>query len=146
MNKHMPNQEQSNTEENKDNMENPIDNLNTLLTTANELFKQIGSLGKIFASELKNSDIEPKKLSLLTYKNVIEYFSEPKPDDPTIVQGAIIKEKQGSDYLILQLFLTEDYQMVSSPSGKIHGRRLVTEKLDDELIAAFKNKNIILVK
>ncbi|ESA37119.1 hypothetical protein N836_00120 [Leptolyngbya sp. Heron Island J] len=151
MAQHTPNQEQENNEDHKDwSVEGTsisLDEISHLIRNFNGLIEQFRGLSRtIFGSQPRETQQESKAVNLLRYEDLIQYFVEAKPDDLKISQGALIKEYKGSKYLILQIFLDKNYEIVSSSSGKPYGRRILAKKLDQELVDAFNGKEMIIVK
>jgi len=92
----------------------------------------------------KVKDIFPVKLS---YKEVMEYFSQHKDDSPEIVKGAILKEDvAGGGFLIIQAFLDKDNNPVIDSSGQPLGIKIKASQLDDELLQLFKDASVVIVE
>ena len=127
--------------------ENHLKSVTDSLQAASAVLEQLKGLSQSVSSWLpQNLRREAQKTTLLEYGDLIKYFVEARPDDPSISQGVLIKESKGDDYLILQLFLDDDCRVVVAPDEKPYGRRILAEKLDQELIEAFNDKEMIIVK
>ena len=95
---------------------------------------------KIFDSIIK--DNEPKTM---TYEDAIAYFVEHRPNDPSVQKGAIIRQAQGDGYYIIQTFLNHQNNLVFDPKGVPYGRKVLVERLDEELLELFGEQDLIFV-
>ncbi|MGB3790408.1 MAG: hypothetical protein WA949_20540 [Phormidesmis sp.] len=126
---------------------NPLKSVTNSLQAASAVLEQLKGLSQSVSSWWpQNLRREAQKTPLLQYEDLIKYFVEARPNDPSISQGVLIKESKGDGYLILQLFLDDDCRVVVASDGKPYGRRILTERLDQELVEAFNNKDMIIVK
>jgi len=88
---------------------------------------------------------------ILTYEEVMTYFINERPNDERIKKGAIWRQflgnsVEGKKYHIAQVFLDEGNEIVFDKDNKLYGRQLVTNKLDDELLNIFAEKDLVLVE
>ena len=88
----------------------------------------------------------PEILPIMTYEAAIQYFVTDRPADPRIEKGAIIRQPHSQGQLLAQVFLDSNNDLVRRSDGKPYGRQLVAKKLDEELLDAFGNKNLIIVE
>ena len=97
-----------------------------------------------FKSLLAKLIPNPVVLELMTYKQAVEYFVTQKPDEPKIKKGAMLRETNPEGELIIQVFLDESDRIVCDSNGKPYGHKQVVKQLDDELLEAFDNKNLLI--
>lgn len=81
----------------------------------------------------------------LTYEEAITYFVQNKPPIP-FEKGALMRKSGfGGIYRISQVFLDKNDEILRKPDGSIYGRNVSAKKIDQELLTAFGNKNVIIV-
>jgi hypothetical protein len=87
------------------------------------------------------------KVDLLTYREVVRYFTEDRPTDPTIVGGALLRKRKRTrtSPRYEQLFINDKEQPVTDGSGEMYGRSVRAAQVDDELAAAFGSPDNDLV-
>ena len=90
--------------------------------------------------------IEDNLFSSISYAQVIKYFISDKPNNSVIKKGAILVEHHSQGYLVTQVFLDTNNNLVCDQDGRPYGRRLVTDNLDDELRDILGDKNLIIVE
>lgn len=82
-------------------------------------------------------------LELLTYKDAIKYFVENKPAN--VHKGILIRKAElGGTYLMSQLFLDKNDEVMMKPNGGSYGRRVRVQQIDAELRDAFGDKDVIV--
>ena len=82
-------------------------------------------------------------LDVLTYKDAISFFVENKPS--SVYRGVIIRKAEiGGTYLISQEFLDEKDQIITRSSGVSYGRRVRVKNIDQELLEAFGDTDVII--
>jgi uncharacterized membrane protein YkvA (DUF1232 family) len=82
----------------------------------------------------------------VAYEEAMTFFSVHKSDSPKIVKGVMLKAEVNGKLDFTQVFLDKNNGVVCNPEGIPYGRRLVTTGLDDELAAAFKDKDMVIVE
>lgn len=101
-------------------------------------------MGFLFSllSQIATTEIEGE----ITYEMALKYFIAHKDDDERIVKGAMLKEPAGKGFVFLtQVCLDKDDKLVCQKNGKPIGRKLKAINLDDELLAVFKQENLVIV-
>ena len=88
------------------------------------------------------------KIRQMTYKNAVEYFIENKPPIPFEFGAMILEHNDGSgNAFFVQVFLDKNNSPVVNPVTQApYGRRCLIRGMDDELIAAFGDKQVVIVK
>jgi hypothetical protein len=88
----------------------------------------------------------PIQVDLVTYPELIAYFVSDRPAEPRVRRGAILRQRSRSGYLIRQMFLDQQDQVVCDPSGEPYGRTIEARDLDEELLETFGDQDLILVQ
>ncbi len=102
------------------------------------------ALNQVAASLRETHSIKVRQIS---YENCIEYFVENKP--PKFARAAILREKLGllwREYKITQIYLDRNDEVVRDLSGRVYGRVVLADRLDDELDYAFGKYDILIVE
>jgi len=105
-------------------------------------------LASLLRPSLPVTDELPEiKVDLLTYREVVRYFTEDRPTDPTIVGGALLRKRKRTrtSPRYEQLFINDKEQPVTDGSGEMYGRSVRAAQVDDELAAAFGSPDNDLV-
>lgn len=93
--------------------------------------------------EAFKSHPETGHVSVMTYASAIEYFVTDRPDNEAVVRGAILRQRpEGEEQAkisLVQAFLDEDFNIIS-------GRKVVVDRLDEELRKAFGDRDLIIVE
>ena len=84
----------------------------------------------------------------LSYRELIEDITKSKPDDPRVVQCAVLKQEVAGDIEISVVFLDKDNQFVmQSEDGKeSYGFCYTLKSLDSELAELFANHDMVILK
>ena len=82
----------------------------------------------------------------VSYDEVMKYFVAHKDDSPNIAKGALLKKAAGDGFLIIQVFLDENNNIVSDGLGKPLGYKKKAKSMDDELLHLFKGNDLIIVE
>ncbi|MCK6512127.1 hypothetical protein L6R29_19510 [Myxococcota bacterium] len=90
--------------------------------------------------------ISPEIVSQMSYADAIRYFVEDKPNDSSIVKGAMLLQEHPQGKLFVQVFLNGDNELVCKSDGKPYGRRLIVRSLDSELKETFGNEELVVVE
>lgn len=109
-----------------------------------------GALGAIWR-ELESAfpPIQPSKppsVELLTFRDVVQYFTDNHPGDPRIKSGALLKQPHPKGFLIFQVFLDRENQVCVDSDGHPYGRTLVAKELDDELAVRFDGSDLVIFR
>jgi hypothetical protein len=81
----------------------------------------------------------------VAYEELMKYFIAHKSDDDAIVKGALLKETADDGITVItQVFLDKENNVVCAKNGIPLGRRLKTSSLDDELLAVFKDAELVI--
>ncbi len=107
-------------------------------STENGLSDFFGNIEKLLPDE-------PQVIPELKFEDVVTWFSM-QPRHPDVKYGAIAKRCfTSNNIVIVQVFLNHCKNVIYKHENRHYGRKLVVESLDDELIEAFGDKNVILV-
>jgi len=75
----------------------------------------------------------------LSYEEAMKYFIEHKNDSPDSVKGALLKEAAGNGFVITQVFLDKNNNVVGGVKRRV-------KRLDNELLNLFKEHDLIIVE
>jgi tetratricopeptide (TPR) repeat protein len=89
--------------------------------------------------------IDPETIDVLTYKDVIGYFVTEKPSIKNI-KGALLKQKHRKGYLMTQVFIDVNNDLVCRNDDSPYGRKLVAKSLDRELSEQFGNTSLLIAE
>jgi len=83
----------------------------------------------------------------LSYEEAMKYFIVHKDDSPEIAKGALLKEAAGDGFVITQVFLDKNNNLIGADKqGKPLGGRIKVKGLDSELLNLFKDKDLVIVE
>jgi hypothetical protein len=102
------------------------------------------ALNLVAASIREMNSVHVRKI---TYENCIEYFVENKP--PKFLRAAILRETIGmfrKEYKITQIYLDKNDDLVRDLRGRVYGRVVLADKIDEELEYAFGKYDILIVE
>jgi hypothetical protein len=88
----------------------------------------------------------PEVVDLLTFRDVVAYFTDKHPGDPRIKAGALLSGSHPKGRLTFQVFLDEADKLCCDASGNPYGRRLIARRFDDELAARFGTKELLIFR
>lgn len=74
---------------------------------------------------------------MLTFREVVRYFTDQRPTDPRIVGGALLRKRGRGASRYHQFFIDARDRPVIDSRGVMYGRIIRTDEVDDELAAAF---------
>jgi hypothetical protein len=94
----------------------------------------------------------PIGVDVLTMREVIRYFVEERPADPTIDHGALLIRRRFRSpapinrrvTLCFQVFVDANHVPCHSPDGEIYGRAMVVGRFDAELEAHLANQDLAI--
>jgi adenine C2-methylase RlmN of 23S rRNA A2503 and tRNA A37 len=81
----------------------------------------------------------------ISYDDVIKYFIKSNKDS-RIVKGVLLKEQKDNLFILYQIFLDKENNIVCKADQSPIGRSLKTKQLDTELIELFGTKDMVLVE
>ena len=86
------------------------------------------------------------RVDLLTYREVVDYLVDNKPDYPDIAKGIVYKEaaESGDGFDIYILFLDSKNAIVTDGSNAPCGTKYRVHRIDDELLKTFSGNDIIV--
>lgn len=87
-----------------------------------------------------------EEVTELTYEQTVRYFVEQRPDDVTIVKGAVLLQPLRQGRLTVWLYLDANNEMVCREDGTPYGRKLLVRHLDEELEEAFGGTELLILE
>jgi len=84
-------------------------------------------------------------VEVLTYRDVVSYALSDRPIDPNCKKGAVMKQTHPKGFLVTQVFLDSDNELVCKPDGAPYGRKLVVKNFDPELLEYFGDKKLLIL-
>jgi len=108
------------------------------------LQSQDGLIDKI-EKAIKN--LVGSEVPLITYSEAIQYFVDQRQSHPELfAKGAMLLKKTSPGYIFTQVFLDKKNELVCHPDGRLYGRKLMVNQLDQELLQAFGQKPLVIVE
>lgn len=86
---------------------------------------------------IDNIGVISKLQQILTYENVIGYFTLERPVDVRVKKMLVRFLKNNKGYVVTFLFLDSDDLPLRSKDGILYGKQIVTNALDEELMDLF---------
>jgi hypothetical protein len=85
---------------------------------------------------------------ILTYREIIEYFTEQRPNIVHIAKGCICRQsiENDSGFIVYLLFLDENNQPVMDGENLPYGIKYRVAKIDDELVNTFRGKDLVIIE
>lgn len=95
----------------------------------------------------ENLNINKADKEQISFKEIIEYFTENKPQiNKDDAQGALLRHKNPNEIILLQVFLNpENNKPLKMSNGQLYGQKITCQTLDTELEDAFGDKDILIV-
>jgi hypothetical protein len=94
----------------------------------------LGRLTAVFDQALDLPRRRSIDVDMLTFGDVMSYFTGERPDDPQIKAGALLLSAgPGPERVVFQVFLDDADQVCGDASGTPYGRRILARRLDAEL-------------
>lgn len=93
------------------------------------------------------SSLPQVEVSTVTYKDIVEYFVDDRPEDDHIEAGALFRQtRSNSDagILLVQSFLDSNKNPVYGPTKKPYGRLILARNIDNELRQMFHDRDLII--
>jgi hypothetical protein len=100
-------------------------------------------------------------ISVLTFESAMKYFKTDAPQNHTVKKGLLLREKTKKGLRIVQAFVDEQDEIIVQPDKNIphglqtlpgspedipYGRQITVGSLDEELLDAFGDGNLIIVE
>jgi len=101
-------------------------------------------LNSICKNLMNYLDLEDDSIPILTYSAVVKYFVTERPEDSKIEKGAIIIDDYAEKYLIKQVFLDGNNNLVCNRNGMPYGRKIIAINIDKELQDILKGQNLMI--
>lgn len=89
---------------------------------------------------------KPPTVPLLTFADVVTYFTTEHPGDPAIQAGALLRKPHPAGQLMFQIFLNARNQMHLDTRGRPYGRLMVARSLDSELAEKFADVDLVIFR
>lgn len=83
---------------------------------------------------------------LMTYEEAMGFFVTRRPQGIPIQQGIILRERRADGFLVIQGFMDAQNNFVQDHEGNPCMRQVMVQRLDDELLYAFGNDDVIIVQ
>jgi hypothetical protein len=90
--------------------------------------------------------VRPPVVQMLTFADVVQYFSEHQPKDFEIQGGALLKRPRAGGIQMYQLFLDRADSPCLDKRGRPYGRVFVALTIDDELATKFGSSDLIIFR
>lgn len=93
------------------------------------------------------SSLPQVEVPVVTYKDIVEYFVDDRPEDDQIVAGALFRQTRSnsdSGILLVQSFLDSNKNPVYGPARKPYGRLILAGNIDNELRQMFQARDLII--
>ncbi|MDR2782751.1 MAG: hypothetical protein LBB48_02725 [Treponema sp.] len=100
------------------------------------LFDMLGGVVKGLENSFKTQE--------LSYEAAVKFLFDHKHDSPNIKKAVLCKEKTENGYVVAAAFMDKDDQVVCDKMTRPIGGAWEVERLDDELLKTFKDKNTIV--
>jgi hypothetical protein len=87
-----------------------------------------------------------QRMETLMLSDVIMAILDSRPRFPLAASAALIRERDGADVFIYVVLLDEKRQPIFVEPGTITAVTYVTRQLDDDIVAAFGDRQTIILK
>lgn len=95
--------------------------------------------------EAGRARLAQQKVGLLTFREVVRYFTENQPTDSRVASGALLRQRGIMSTRYVQVFLDAGNQPIADTQGIIFGRVIRADQVDDDLATAFGSRGNDLV-
>ena len=82
----------------------------------------------------------------VTYRDVIKYFRDERPNDFRIESGALLRRPDAGRIILYQVFLDGKDEILSDDTGVPFGRAVRARTIDDELNTRFGRTDVIIFR
>jgi hypothetical protein len=86
-----------------------------------------------------------QRVDTLTLSDVIVAILDSRASFPMAASAALVRERDGDDEVIHLVLLDEDREPLFAESGKMIGVTYVAHRLDKDILAAFGDRQIIVL-
>ena len=88
----------------------------------------------------------PDVLDVLTLREVTTYFAGQRPGDPRVRAGVLLAAPAPGGRQVFQVFLDAADRLCADASGLPYGRRVITRRLDDDLLDYLGGGNLLIFR
>ena len=106
----------------------------------------LGQLTAVFDQGLALPRRRSQTVEVLTFGDVVGYFTGERPDDPRITSGALLSAGHPEGRVLFQVFLDGADRLCRDPSGTPYGRRVVARRIDDELAGYLGGGDVLIFR
>lgn len=101
--------------------------------------------GRLRQAEMGRDRLAQHRVEMLTFGEVMRYFTENRPADPRVAGGALLQRRGITSVQYVQVFLDASDQPLADTQGAVYGRVIRADRVDDALAAAFGRRGNDLV-
>jgi hypothetical protein len=105
-----------------------------------------GQLAAVFAGAPGSRRRRPVTVDTLTLADVTGYFASERPEGPDVKAAALLSAAHPSGRQVFQVFLDEADRVCADASGTPYGRRIITRRLDDELLGYLGGGDLLIFR
>ncbi|MCH2245673.1 MAG: hypothetical protein MK111_13695 [Crocosphaera sp.] len=116
-----------------------------VLITIGQNFTQMGDGSPKHQNSLERVSLKPIHLEELSFKDAVSFFSEKAPQVANKTKAALLLETHEPGYLITQVFLDQQDELVCQANGIPYGRRVLAQTIDAELVDAMREKKLLIL-
>jgi hypothetical protein len=106
----------------------------------------VNGVGNAVQQAADNVSKSVASLTELSYKEAMCYYVDHQHDSSNIVKGVLFRKAEGDKVLVIQAFLDKDNKLVHDAAGNPLGSKFIVNRLDAELLAVFKQHDIVVVE
>jgi hypothetical protein len=106
----------------------------------------VNGVGNAVQQAADNVNESIASLTELSYKEAMRYYVDHQHDSPAIAKGVLFKQAQGDKVFVVQAFLDKSNKLVHDAEGNPLGSKFIVNRLDAELLAVFKQHDIVIVE
>lgn len=92
----------------------------------------------------------PDSVRMLSYRDILDYFTEERPADERITAGALIRQanvrRRWQKTLYVQCFLDGEDKPCIGADGALYGRSVLADDIDDQLAQTFNGADLIIFR
>ncbi|MEU8660033.1 hypothetical protein [Actinoplanes philippinensis] len=89
---------------------------------------------------------KPPVLHMITFADVVRYFTDKHPGDAGIAGGALLHQDHPRGHLFFQVFLDRDNRIHLDAKRRPVGRAFIARVLDDELAQKFEDVDLVIFR
>ena len=101
--------------------------------------------GRLRQAEMGHERLAQHKVGMLTFQEVVRYFTENRPTDRRVAGGALLRRRGITSSQYVQVFVDARDQPLADTRGAVYGRVIRADQVDDALAAAFGRRGNDLV-